>query len=86
VLGNFFWSVFTTEQELSSTAVPHRPYHSPGEQLSFNKQLILDTTTTTTTTTKSTTILWLPGPCPGQPGEPVPEGTFHHLTGISGAK
>ena len=42
VLGNFFSSVFTIEQELSSTAIPHRPYHSHGEQLIFNEQLILD--------------------------------------------
>jgi len=42
VLGNFFSSVFITEQELSNTAIPHIPFHSPGEQLSFNEQLILD--------------------------------------------
>jgi len=41
-VGHFFSSVFTIEQELSSSAITHRPYHSPGEQLSFNEQPILD--------------------------------------------
>jgi len=41
-LGNFLWSVFTIEQELSNTAIPHRPYHFHGEQLIFSEQLILD--------------------------------------------
>jgi len=30
-------------------------------------------------TTTTTTILWLSGLCPDNPGEPVPEGTFCHL-------
>ena len=42
VLGNFFSSVFTVENELGSFGTPHRPYHSPIEQLSFNEQVILD--------------------------------------------
>ena len=42
VLGNFFSSVFTIENELGSSGTPHRPYHSPFEQLSFNEQVILD--------------------------------------------
>ena len=29
--------------------------------------------------TTTTTILWLCGLCPDNPGEPVPEGTFCHL-------
>jgi len=42
VLGNFFSSVFTVENEMSSRSIPFAPCHSPIKQLVFNEQMILD--------------------------------------------
>jgi len=42
VLGKFFSSVFTVEEEQSSSSLPVKPCHSPIRQLVFNEQIILD--------------------------------------------
>ena len=42
VLGKFFSSVFTVEEEQSSLSLPVKPCHSPIRQLVFNEQIILD--------------------------------------------
>jgi len=42
VLGKFFSSVFTVEEEQSSSSLPIKPCHSPIRQLVFNEQIILD--------------------------------------------
>ena len=41
VLGNFL-SVFTAEEEVSSSFIPHKPIYSPIEKWVFSEQFILD--------------------------------------------
>ena len=41
-LGKFFSSVFTVEQEQSSSSLPVKPCHSPIRELVFNEQIILE--------------------------------------------
>jgi len=41
-LGKFFLSVFTVEQEQSSSSLPVKPCHSPIRELVFNEQIILE--------------------------------------------
>ena len=41
-LGKFFSSVFTVEQELSSSSLPVEPCHSLVRELVFNEQIILE--------------------------------------------
>jgi len=43
-LGKFFSSVFTVEQEQSSSFLPVKPCHSPIKELVFNEQIILEKT------------------------------------------
>jgi len=42
VSGNFFSSVFTVKEELSSSSISLKPSYSPVEQLIFSEQFILD--------------------------------------------
>ena len=42
VLGKFFSSIFTVEEEQSSSSLPAKPCNSPIRQLVYNEQIIFD--------------------------------------------